>query len=160
MSASTPAPAESTRKRDPNSLDLSIYKGDIRICPFCKPLDRLSGRSCPFCMSRGYVAACLNCDGTGLCTAKSIWDGKSDHSSTCNMCGGKGLFPATEKAFVAAGGKTQEMIDADTETKLALDGRPDSVPVSTSPMPMPTVINPMQNLQITRGKNGSDKSGK
>ena len=139
---SAPITPASQRRADPNSINLADYKGDIRVCPFCKPLDRLSGRACNQCMSRGYVAVCLNCDGTGLHTAKSVWDGKSDHTSTCNLCGGRGLFPASEREYVAAGNS----LPVDD------DGSDGSVTTSLATAPMPDIISPMKNTQITRPK--------
>ena len=96
-------------------------------------------------MSRGYVAVCLNCDGTGLHTAKSVWDGKSDHTSTCNLCGGRGLFPASEREYVAAGGKLE--VD-DTGN----DGSTTTTVTAVATSPMPDIISPMKNTQITRPK--------
>jgi hypothetical protein len=145
----SPITPANTRRADPNSINLSDYKGDIRICPFCKPLDRLGGRACNQCMSRGYVAVCLNCDGTGLHTAKSVWDGKSDHTSTCNLCGGKGLFPASETDYLASGGKPE--VDDDGVDDV------DSVTTPLATSPMSAVVSPMKNLQVQRPKSEGDK---
>ena len=88
--------------RDPNMLDLSQYKGVIVRCNQCKPEATLLGASCQTCMSQGYVAMCLNCNGTGKQTAPAVWDrGKSSHTSVCSVCGGRGLFPAREREYLA-----------------------------------------------------------
>jgi hypothetical protein len=89
-----------------NSMDLSLYRGEVRPCPLCSnltpiaKLDRLSsGKVCTMCLGNGYIAMCKNCDGTGQYSGRTVWDGgRSEHKSTCNPCGGKGAFPARKPA--------------------------------------------------------------
>jgi len=84
-----------------NSLDLSKYRGEVRRCPQCGSLppgarlDALtSGRACKLCLGREFVSVCLNCDGTGIYSGRTVWDGgRSEHRSTCTPCGGSGVFP-------------------------------------------------------------------
>jgi hypothetical protein len=44
------------------------------------------------------VALCLNCDGKGK-TVVPVGGSIGTMESTCNYCGGKGTFPASEKDF-------------------------------------------------------------
>jgi len=86
---------------DPNAIKLSEYKGDISRCRYCTADERMLGRACTRCMGQGYLATCLNCRGTGKFTGSSVWDGgRSSHTSTCNICGGQGTFPAREQEYI------------------------------------------------------------
>ena len=85
-----------------NSIDLSKFKGPITPCPFCNTGRAkskgaeltLQHRACVECMGNGFIAKCLNCE-DGLHTEGAVWDGgKTSHTSVCNMCGGRGHFPA------------------------------------------------------------------
>ena len=83
--------------KDPNFIDLSQYKGPVSRCNQCNVEQRMSGRSCTRCLDRGFVAKCLACDGKGLRTMGSVWDGgQSQYTSPCGICGGKGVFPASK----------------------------------------------------------------
>lgn len=90
----------------PEELAPSIteQKGEITPCKMCKnsslhPTKRLH---CKWCLTHGYTAKCLTCDGTGRETAGAVWDGgKSKHSSTCNTCGGVGTIPARLGEYAA-----------------------------------------------------------
>ena len=82
-----------------NHVDVKRYRGPVRVCEFCSnatlPLPLRT--NCKFCLTRGYVAQCLNCDGTGSKTLAAVWDGgASEHSATCAICGGTGVLPATK----------------------------------------------------------------
>jgi hypothetical protein len=80
--------------KDRNWVDLSQYRGPITRCNQCNIENRMSGRSCLRCLDKGFTAQCLACKGTGLRTMGSVWDGgRSQHTSPCDMCGGKGCFP-------------------------------------------------------------------
>jgi len=118
---------------DPNAINLSEYKGSIAPCRYCRPEETLLGRTCQYCLGQGHLAQCLNCHGTGKFTGGSIWDGgRSTHTSTCNICGGKGTFPARESEYrhwLAANPV------ADAETELGGDDELRSLPVAVKPMP-------------------------
>lgn len=77
-----------------NTMDLAQFRGPVRKCPFCLP-DQIALRSaCSKCFGQGFIAHCLNCDGTGQFKGASVWDGgRSSHTSTCTPCGGLGFFP-------------------------------------------------------------------
>ena len=47
---------------------------------------------CGICLSRGYLATCLACSGTGLVKAPTFGT-SGTMNSTCDKCGGKGVFP-------------------------------------------------------------------
>lgn len=81
------------------------YRGEVRICRFCKNADPTAPPElktyCKFCTARGYTADCKRCDGTGLVGGGNVWgNSKSgDYKSTCDVCGGNKVIPATEAAF-------------------------------------------------------------
>lgn len=72
------------------------YRGEITVCRMCKnsSLPSALRTFCKWCQSRGYVAACLRCSGTGLIGGGDVWGGKSDYRSTCPTCGGLKMLPA------------------------------------------------------------------
>ena len=79
----------------------SSKKGEVQKCPMCNnallpPPSRLH---CRWCLSSGYVALCLVCKGTGREVAIAAWDGKSQHGSTCNTCGGLKFIPSRLSEF-------------------------------------------------------------
>ena len=84
-----------------NEINLAQYKGEVKPCPLCGQRSRsaaveliLSGKACVLCMDQKFVAICTNCDGSGIFRGRTVWDGgRSEHSSTCSPCGGKGVFP-------------------------------------------------------------------
>lgn len=77
-----------------NTVNLAQYRGTITRCPMCNIGTTMQGRSCKLCFDRKFVARCLRCNGTGLQTQGSIWDGgRTEHRSTCGACGGSGYFP-------------------------------------------------------------------
>jgi len=85
-----------------NSMDIKRYKGPISPCPLCSrqspdaALDALtSGRACRLCFGKQFISHCLNCQGTGQYSGRTVWDGgRSEHKSTCTPCGGAGVYPA------------------------------------------------------------------
>jgi len=119
-----------------NSMDLRQYKGPVRVCEFCKPEATLLGQACPWCFAQGYLAMCLNCNGTGKHTEGAVWDGgKSSHTSTCTPCGGKGVYPARASDYAA------QMRVPETATYA----------VPPPPVTLPRVVRPMPNLQPAHG---------
>jgi hypothetical protein len=93
-----------------NHVDVAKYRGAIRECEFCANA-RLAlplRTHCKFCLTNGYLAKCLNCDGTGNCSGIAPWDGKSEHKSVCAICGGTGTLPARLKEFEAQSLAMQE----------------------------------------------------
>lgn len=95
----TTTPAE---RRDPNEINLALYRGHIIHCPVCLHTAeslRLSGAACRVCLGHGYVAECTNCDHTGKCSGAAVWDaGQTPYISTCNPCGGSGYYPVRKPA--------------------------------------------------------------
>lgn len=90
-----------------NHVDVARYRGPVRKCEFCKNADLpLPLRTpCKFCLTRGYVAQCLNCDGTGSKVLPAVWDGGvSEHGATCEICGGIGVLPAMKPEEPVGGG--------------------------------------------------------
>jgi hypothetical protein len=87
-----------------NTLDLSKYRGPVRRCPHCtleKLLNDPNGQTCRSCLGHGFVASCLNCDGTGMFKGSALsFGGSGDvvHMSTCNPCGGTGMFAVRKPA--------------------------------------------------------------
>lgn len=80
-----------------NTIDLARYRGVIRRCPHCTPerlLSDPSGKTCASCLGHGFVAMCKNCGGDGLYkgSASAFGGGDVPHMSTCNPCGGTGMF--------------------------------------------------------------------
>lgn len=91
---STPLP---TSKINDNSMDLTLYRGDVIVCPFCPPIaDAMTTRrACTHCLGHQFIAKCLNCHATGQYSGRTVWDGgRNEHTSTCGPCGGKGFFPS------------------------------------------------------------------
>lgn len=122
-----------------NSMDLSQYKGVIRVCEFCKPEETLLGRSCQWCMAQGYLAHCLHCAGSGKVTSGSVWDGgRSNYTSVCGPCGGKGVFPAREADYQ----RQQATVMNNGNGQMNGHGMP--------LRELPRAVNPMPNLSITR----------
>lgn len=76
-------------------------KGEVKLCPMCRnatlpPSMRLH---CRWCLGSGFVALCLPCKGTGIVNAIAAWDGKSQHGSTCDTCGGLKFIPSREREY-------------------------------------------------------------
>lgn len=80
--------------------DLTKYYGDIRKCEMCLPAVNIHRQFCTWCYGRGYLATCLNCDGKGK-RRVPVGGSIGEMDSTCDLCGGKGTFPASEKMFLA-----------------------------------------------------------
>jgi len=81
-------------------MNLSDYRGPVSKCGLCLPNQGVSHVFCQHCFDRGYVALCLNCDGKGK-TVVSVGGSVGTMESTCNLCGGKGHFPASKEAYLA-----------------------------------------------------------
>lgn len=94
-----------------NTIDLSKYRGTITRCPHCsfaaKPnadsivAERITlGKACATCLGHGFVARCINCDGTGLFKGSAMAFGGGDvpHTSACNYCGASGYFAVRQPA--------------------------------------------------------------
>jgi hypothetical protein len=87
-----------------NYVNVARYRGPIRPCEFCRnaTLPLALRAHCKFCLTNGYVAQCLKCDGTGTIKGIAPWDNSSEHGSTCDICGGTGVLPAREPETVTA----------------------------------------------------------
>lgn len=96
-----------------NTMHLERYRGTVRRCPHCNlssrskdksdaiAADRMAlGRACGTCLGRGFVADCLNCEATGMYKGSAAAFGGGDHlhASTCNYCGGTGMFAVNRPA--------------------------------------------------------------
>src|SRR5207302_4541745 len=81
-----------------NYVNVASYRGPVHKCEHCAnatlPLPLRS--FCKFCLTNGYIAQCLKCDGTGSIQGIAPWDRASEHHSTCDICGGVGVLPARE----------------------------------------------------------------
>jgi len=81
-----------------NHVEVAKYRGPVRPCEHCKnatlpgPLQTF----CKFCFTRGYIAQCLKCDGSGTVKAVDPWGSNSLVGSTCDICGGTGTLPANK----------------------------------------------------------------
>ena len=125
-----------------NSMDLSQYKGAVRVCEFCSPEQTLLGRSCQWCMALGYLAHCLHCNGSGKVTSGSVWDGgRSNYTAVCNPCGGKGVFPAREADYNR---QQAAMVNG--------NGNGNGNGHGASMRELPRAVHPMSNLNITRSR--------
>jgi hypothetical protein len=99
-----PSSLDSTPSPTANPADqMSGKKGLVTKCHACKNADLPAPKRvyCRFCLTNGYVAACLPCNGTGIVNALAAWDGKSKHGSTCLTCGGMKCIPARVEEFEA-----------------------------------------------------------
>src|ERR1700691_4830040 len=79
-----------------NYVPIAQYRGPVRICENCHN-DKLPDPLkpfCKFCQGNRFVAQCLKCDGKGTFSTKAAWDGTSDYSAICDICGGQGSLPA------------------------------------------------------------------
>jgi hypothetical protein len=79
-------------------MKLTDYHGPVSKCTMCLPAVNIHKQFCQTCFGRGYVALCLNCDGKGK-TRVAVSGSIGEMDSTCNLCGGKGTFPASEAAY-------------------------------------------------------------
>jgi len=120
-----------------NTIPVSRYRGVVSPCRLCKPEEVLLGTACTACMGNGYTALCLNCNGTGSETMDAVWGSKTKHSSTCNICGGKGVLPARKTEYHPAPG-------ADAEPSREL---------------LPGAARPMVNLDIRHTAGSADGAG-
>jgi hypothetical protein len=79
-------------------MKLTDYHGPVRKCEMCLPAINIHKQFCQWCMSRGYLATCLACDGKGK-TRVPVQGSIGEMDSTCTLCGGKGTFPASKAAY-------------------------------------------------------------
>lgn len=74
------------------------FKGEVSKCHLCANADTpgVQRTYCARCLTRGWVAKCLKCEGSGLVGGGNVWgnEKKGDYHSICDACGGKGVFPA------------------------------------------------------------------
>lgn len=140
-----------------NDTDLSKLKGPATRCRMCKNADLpLPLRThCKFCLTSGWVAICLPCNGSGKIGAEDVWGGKSIHRSTCNTCGGVGLIPSRAPATpieeegaaimpegAPDGMQVMETITGHIPPKENPNGVKSSQPKSSSPTPTAGVSAP------------------
>jgi len=78
---------------------LTKYYGEVRKCEMCLPKLNIHSQFCTWCFGRGYLATCLNCDGKGKLRVP-VGGSIGEMDSTCTYCGGKGVFPASEKLYL------------------------------------------------------------
>ena len=81
-------------------MKLTDLHGPVSKCKMCVPALNIHHQFCQFCLSRGYVALCLNCDGKGKMRVP-VGGSIGEMDSTCNYCGGKGHFPSKKEAYDA-----------------------------------------------------------
>lgn len=84
------------------SDNISKFHGAVRPCS-CGAYDKETGkvnpeksgdRACRFCFGRGFVAACLGCEGKGRNEVPVNGNDKKlgVMASTCSPCGGMGIY--------------------------------------------------------------------
>jgi hypothetical protein len=81
------------RECEAKTMKLSDYHGAVSRCDRCTNWDPTQPMSCSKCFCRGYVAACLACEGKGQVEEPVAGAAKGTMKSTCNTCGGKRSFP-------------------------------------------------------------------
>lgn len=80
---------------------LSDFHGAVSKC-FCTNSDPNQPMDCKACFCRGWVAACLACNGSGQTRVPVAGTNTGDMASTCSKCGGTGTFPANAPAVAPA----------------------------------------------------------
>lgn len=78
-------------------MKIQDYYGKISKC-FCTNSDPKTPMACARCFSRGFVAECLACQGTGQVEEPVAGAGKGTMKSTCSVCGGKKCFAVNKPA--------------------------------------------------------------
>jgi len=120
-----------------NSTDIRSFRGAIRVCPFCSnaTLPLPLHTTCKFCLSSGYVAHCLKCDGKGKVGQGTVWDnGRSVQEATCGACGGLGVIPARQREFEAQEtAKLEKEAAIKAENERAIAAIPPNVSVQPEP---------------------------
>lgn len=76
-------------------MNLKDFHGVVSKCYCTNP--ELS-MSCKNCFSRGFVAVCLQCSGTGQIKVPVAGAASGDMRSTCDKCGGIGHFGVSKPA--------------------------------------------------------------
>ena len=76
---------------------ISQFYGDVQQCNACSNA-KGEPMSCHSCFSRGYLARCTACNGTGQTEAPVAGAGSGKMKSTCAPCGGKGFFGVPKPA--------------------------------------------------------------
>ena len=77
-------------------MPISDFYGEVKVCPYCTNAAGLA-IDCKHCFCRGYLAECMNCDGTGQ-TEEPMAGGPGKMKSTCGPCGGTGQFGVSKPA--------------------------------------------------------------
>jgi hypothetical protein len=100
-------------------MNLKDFHGVVSKCHCTNPALSMS---CKNCFSRGFVAVCLQCSGTGQIKVPVAGAASGDMRSTCDKCGGIGHFgvpkPATwdaDHAPVQAESAPVETVDGKDE---------------------------------------------
>lgn len=87
---------------------MSDYYGEVSVCRNCKNAEGIA-EDCKHCFSRGYLAQCMNCNGTGQFEAPMA-GGPGTMKSTCAPCGGTGHFGVNKpEGWVEEPAKQQEI---------------------------------------------------
>lgn len=85
-------------------MKMQDYYGAVSRCDRCTNWDPARPMSCDNCFCRGFVADCLNCNGSGqiseVVAGTATLQDKSAAmmKSTCNICGGKRHFACNKPA--------------------------------------------------------------
>lgn len=93
-------------------MKISDLHGNVERC-WCTNWDPTRPMPCDRCFCRGYVAACLQCNATGM-TTEAVAGGAGKMQVTCPGCGGKKVFGVNKPAEWDARHpeQAQEMLDA------------------------------------------------
>lgn len=75
---------------------ISAFRGKVSLCS-CTNHDPAKPVGCNRCYSRGYLAECLGCMGTGQ-KEEPVAGGNGTMKSTCPICGGSGSMGVNKPA--------------------------------------------------------------
>ena len=77
-------------------MGMEMFYGPVSRCSACRNSEGLD-QSCGLCFSRGFVAQCMRCSGSGSYT-EAIAGGPGSLKVTCAPCGGRGTFAVNKPA--------------------------------------------------------------
>ena len=80
----------------PNNTIAAFY-GEVQVCNACSN-SKGEPMSCASCFSRGYLARCTACNGTGQTEIPVAGAGSGKMKSACGACGAKGFFGVNRPA--------------------------------------------------------------
>jgi hypothetical protein len=112
-------------------MKMSDLHGAVTKCDRCSNANPETPMPCAKCFCRGFVAACLQCNGTGQIEESVVGGAKGMMLSTCPGCGGTKCFGVNKPVDWDAAHPSEPVKTAE---QVALD----------SPPPAGNVIPPMR----------------